>query len=144
MSFPNRWLVAGAASSALAAVAHLGCIAFGGAWYRTMGAGEAMARMADAGHWYPTVVTAVIAAVLLLWAGYALSGAGVVRRLPLLRFVLCAITAVYLVRGLVFVPLMPLFSGNSVRFWLVSSGICLAIGLVHLTGLRQSWQRLRG
>jgi hypothetical protein len=138
----NRWLIGAAVSSLLAAAAHLGCIAFGAAWYRALGAGEAMALMADAGHWYPTVVTAVITAVLLLWAWYALAGAGVVRRLPFLRIVLCAITAVYLLRGLAFIPLMPLFPGNSVTFWLVSSAICLAIGLIHLAGLRSAWARL--
>lgn len=128
--------------SALAALAHLGCIVFGGDWYRAMGAGERMAQMAEAGLWYPAVVTAGISAVLLCWALYALSGAGLVRRLPLLRVVLCIITVVYLLRGVVFVPLMPLFPGNSATFWWVSSVICLVIGLVHLIGVRRAWARL--
>lgn len=128
--------------SALAALAHLGCIVFGGDWYRALGAGERMAQMAEAGLWYPAVVTLGISAVLLCWALYALSGAGLVRRLPLLRVVLCIITVVYLLRGVVFVPLMPLFPGNSVTFWWVSSAICLVIGLVHLIGLRRAWARL--
>ena len=101
-----------------------------------------MAALAEADHWYPTVVTALIAGVLLVWALYALSGAGVIRRLPLLRTVLCGVTAVYLLRGVAFVPLMPLFPGNSATFWVVSSAICLAFGLVHLAGLRQAWSRL--
>lgn len=138
----NRFLVAGASLSAIAALAHLGCIVFGGAWYRALGAGERMARMAEAGHWYPAAVTALISAVLLAWAAYALSGAGVIRRLPFLRGVLCAITAVYLLRGVAFMPLMPLFPGSSMTFWLVSSCLCLAFGLVHLVGLRQAWSRL--
>ena len=138
----NRFLIVGATLSILAALAHVGCIAFGGSWYRALGAGERMAQMAEAGHWYPTAVTAAISGVLLAWAAYALSGAGVIRRLPLLRTVLCAITAVYLLRGIVFVALMPLFPGNTVTFWLASSSICLAFGLVHLVGLRQAWARL--
>ena len=142
MTYPNRLLVVGATMSALAASAHLGCIAFGGDWYRALGAGERMARMAEAGHWYPTVMATAIAAVLLVWSLYALSGAGVIRRLPLLRTVLCAITAVYLLRGVLFFLLMPFFPGNSLTFWLASSGVCLAIGLVHLAGLRQVWTRL--
>ena len=36
--------------SAIAALAHLGCIIFGGDWYRFFGAGEQMARMAEAGN----------------------------------------------------------------------------------------------
>lgn len=138
----NRFLVVGAALSALAALVHLACIAFGGPWYRALGAGERMAQLAESGHWYPSVAAAVIAAVLLSWGAYALSGAGVIRRLPFLRTVLCGVTAVYLLRGVAFVPLMPLFPGNSIAFWLVSSAICLAFGVVHLVGLRQVWARL--
>ncbi len=132
----------GAALSALAALLHLGCIAFGAPWYRFFGAGEAMARMAEAKHPMPTIATLVITFGLLVGAAYALSGAGVIRPLPLLKWALCAITAVYLLRALGFVFLMPLIPENSLRFWWVSSGICLIFGLVHLIGLRQVWQRL--
>ncbi|GGA77518.1 hypothetical protein GCM10011521_14780 [Arenimonas soli] len=139
---PNPFLLAGGILSALAAVAHLGCIVFGAPWYRFLGAGEQMAQMDLAGHWYPTVVTLVIAGMLFTWSAYALSGAGIIRRLPLLRFVLCLVTGIYLVRGLGFYFLMPYFPGNSPTFWAVSSGICLVIGLVHLVGLRQTWSRI--
>lgn len=139
---PNRYLVAGATLSAAAALIHLACIAIGGPGYRFFGAGERMARMAEAGHWYPAVVATAIAALLTSWSLYALSGAGLIRRLPFLKVALCAITAVYLGRGLAFAPLMPFFPGNSTTFWVVSSAICLAIGLVHFAGVRQTWARL--
>lgn len=138
----NRALIAGAALSARAALAHLGCIAFGASWYRFLGAGEQMARMAERSHWYPTAVTLAITSVLLVWALYALSGAGVIRRLPLLRVALCAITAAYLLRGVAFLPMLAYFPGRSAAFWLWSSAICLVIGVVHLVGLRQGWSRL--
>jgi len=41
----------------------------------------------------------LIACVLGVWAAYALSGAGVLQPLPLLAFVLTAITAVYRCEG---------------------------------------------
>jgi hypothetical protein len=139
---PNRFLFAGAALSALAALLHLGCIAFGAPWYRFFGAGEQMAQLAIAGSWYPVGITLVIAGVLGGWSLYALSGAGVVRRLPLLRTVLCAITAVYLLRGTLALPFVDLLPGRSASFWWWSSAVCLGIGLVHLVGLRQAWPRL--
>lgn len=142
MTILNPWLLTGAVASGLAALLHLGCIAFGAPWYRALGAGEQMARLAEAGHWRPTVMTLAIATVLSVWALYAFSGAGVIGRLPLLRLGLCAITAVYLLRGLTFPLLMPAFPGNSMTFWLTSSAICLGIGAVHLIGLRQVWARL--
>lgn len=143
MSSRNKFLIVGAVFSAAAAVLHLACIAVGGSLYRLLGAGERMATMAEAGHWYPTVVTSAIAAVLFLWSAYALSGAGAIPRLPLLRVGLSVITAIYLVRGVAFPAMGELFPGNSLALWLWSSGICLTIGLVHLIGLVQEWAHLR-
>ncbi|GAB2615230.1 hypothetical protein [Novilysobacter erysipheiresistens] len=139
---PNRFLVAGAALGVLAALLHLGCIVFGAPWYRFLGAGERMAQLDLAGHWYPPAVTLAIAAMLLVWSAYALSGAGAIRRLPLTRLALCAITGVYLLRGVAFVPLMAYFPGNSAAFWFWSSATCLGFGLIHLVGLLQVWSRL--
>ena len=136
----NAFLIAGAMLSALAAALHVGCIVFGATWYRFFGAGERMAQMAIAGSWRPAAITAAIASVLAVWSLYALSGAGVIRALPLLRPTLCAITAVYLLRGLVILPLVAL--GRSTPFWWWSSAICLFIGAVHVAGLSQVWARL--
>jgi hypothetical protein len=138
----NSWLMMGAALSALAAVLHVGCIIFGASWYRFFGAGERMAQLASQGSWYPTVVTFFIAAMLAVWSAYALSGAGIVPRLPLLRLALCAITGIYLLRGMAVLPLVFFSLGRSTPFWWWSSAICLGIGLIHLIGLRQVWERL--
>lgn len=137
----NSLLVAGTCSMTAAAI-HLACIVGGPEWFRLLGAGEGMAAMAARGHWYPAVVTACIAGILVIWGLYAWSGAGALRRLPLLRTVLCAITAIYLLRGVAFVPLQAYFPGNSPMFWYVSSAICFSIGMVHLVGLVQAWPRL--
>ena len=139
----NKLLLVGGALSGLAALTHLACLVVGAPLFRLLGAGEKMAQLHAAGHWYPTVVTLAIATILAIWGAYALSAAGVLRPLPLRRTVLSAITAVYIGRGVAFVPVMAYFPGNSITFWVVSSSICLAIGLVHLAGLRQSWGRLR-
>lgn len=128
--------------SLVASLAHLACIAGGPRWYLAMGAGEEMARAAERGQWAPTIVTLAIATVLAVWCLYAWSGAGLLPQLPLLRWGLAAITAVYLARALFFVPLQSHFPGNSAAFWYWSSGICGAIGLVHVIGLWQAWPRL--
>lgn len=81
----NTCLILGAALSAIAALLHIGCIVFGGPWYRFFGAGEKMASMAESGQWWPHMITAVIALILFIWAGYALSGAGVFTQWPLMK-----------------------------------------------------------
>jgi hypothetical protein len=138
----NPLLVLAGAGSFAASILHLACIAGGPDWYRALGAGEQMARMAARGHWYPTVLTLGIAAMLGAWALYAWSGAGLIRRLPLLRVGLCVITGIYLLRGVAFVPLQPFFPGNSAAFWYWSSGVSLGLGLLHALGLRRAWSRL--
>jgi hypothetical protein len=138
----NIFLVAGAAGSFAAALAHVGCIVFGAQWYRFFGAGEKMARMAEARSLTPTLITGGIVLVLLAWSYIALAGAGLVPKPPLLRALLAGVTAVYLLRGLMLVPMMNRMTGRSLTFWLWSSAICLALGALHLAGTHQTWSSL--
>lgn len=117
----NKLLIVAAMCSGVAALLHVGCIIFGGDWYRVFGAGEQMAQMAEAGHIYPSIVTLVIVALLTICSLYALSGAGIILRLPFLRLGLCVIAAIYLLRGVAFIFLMSMFPDNSITFWVVSS-----------------------
>lgn len=132
-------LVIGGTLSALAAVAHLACIVLGPAAYRFMGAGERMVRAVEAGKSKPIVVTGAIAVLLFAWAAYAFSGAGLIGHLPLTDLALPAIGLVYLVRALGFPLLKPLFPENSTTFWLVSSSICLVLGLLYAAGTIAVW-----
>ena len=127
-------LVAGGTISALAAGAHLACIVVGARAYRFMGAGERMARGAESGRIKPTLITLAIAAVLFGCAIYGFSGAGIIGRLPLLRPVLGGISLVLLTRAFAFPLLKPVFPENSKTFWLVSSSICLVLGLLYAFG----------
>jgi hypothetical protein len=138
----NSWLAFGAALSAIAALLHIGIIVGGPAWYRFFGAGERMARAAERGSGKPGFITAGIALVLFGWSAYGLAGAGVIPRLPLLPAALCAITAVYLLRGLVLVPAVVFARGKVTPFLVWSSGICFGFGIVHLVGLVQVWASL--
>lgn len=74
--------------------------------------------------------------VTALFGLYALSGAGVIGKLPLLRTALIVITVIYLLRGLLLLPQIPfvLKHLDLIRF-LVFSVIALCVGLVHLGGV---------
>ena len=52
----------------VAALLHLAIVVGGPAWYRFFGAGEDMARMAERGHPWPTIVTMAIAMALTVFA----------------------------------------------------------------------------
>jgi hypothetical protein len=135
-------LVVAGGASLVAALLHLAIIAGGPAWYRFFGAGEGMARAAEKGRWRPALITLAIALVLGAWAAYAFAGAGLFDGLPLVRPALCALTAVYLLRGAVIVPALLMPRGPATGFAIWSSAICLAIGGVHLLGLTQVWSRI--
>jgi hypothetical protein len=88
-------------------------------------------------------MTLAIATMVAIWAAYAFAGARLIRRLPLMRTALVAISAIYLARGLlIFSPssfnrpdLSPEF-----KFW--SSLIVLVYGIVHAVGTWRAWASL--
>jgi len=133
----NLPLLIGAGLSAVASLLHLGCIVFGPSWYRVFGAGEHIARMAEARDWRPALITGGIACVLAIWSLYALSGAGAIPPLPLLWPALWAIGGIYTLRGLAGLLLALARRGPDRGFWIWSSVVCLAFGLVHVVGLVQ-------
>lgn len=137
------WLLVAAEGSAAAALLHIGCIAFGAAWYRYFGAGQRVVRLAQAGHWWPPLMTAGITAVLVAWTLYALAAAGWHSPLPASRLVLSGIALLLLLRAAMGFGLALLRPGyNGRRFWMVSSLVCLSLGLAFALGTRQAWQRL--
>ena len=78
----------------------------------------------------------VIAVIVAIFGLYALSGAGKIRRLPLLRTVVTATTAIYLLRGLLLIPQIPfVIKYSGVMRYALFSAIALGVGLVHLGGL---------
>ena len=149
----NIYLLIGGLLSLLASGLHIACIVGGADWLRFFGAGEGLARMAERGSWYPGVVTLLIGGVLMVWGVYALAGAGAGAdalnagagaplALPFVKWILLAITSVYVLRGA-----LPFLVGVAkpeilVPFTIWSSLICLVYGAFHVVGLVQVWGKL--
>ena len=115
----------------LAAALHVGIVLGGPAWYRFFGAGEAMARMAERRHPWPTLVTLAIATALSLFGAYAMTAGDHFPSLPMPQAALTAITAIYAVRALVPLMLAPVMASMRTRFMIVSSLICGVYALAH-------------
>jgi hypothetical protein len=96
------------------------------------------------------LVSGELAAVFFAIFGlYGLSGAGRIRRLFLLRLGLAAISAIYLLRGLMFVlelliawGILPSFEVVTTQ-GLISSLISLAVGLIYGIGTFGAWRELK-
>ena len=128
----------------IAGLIHVWCIAGrDGARYRLLGAGEDMARMADAGKMCPHILTAGIAWALLFFGWLAFGEAGLVPRFGfgegiaanLGRYILWILTAVYIVRGIGPLLASPFVGVFRRRFWIFSSLLILVFGAVHLAAL---------
>lgn len=96
---------------------------------------------------YPLLVgtSLLVSALLVLFGLYALSGAGRIRPLPLLKPVLVGVTLIYILRGLILIPEILVVWGildTSIpvaqRFIWFSCG-ALALGLLHLAGIIRGW-----
>jgi hypothetical protein len=138
----NPWLIVGAGLSAIAALLHLAIIVGGPAWYRWFGAGKRIVALAEQGDPRAGLITLAIGAVLALWSAYALSGAGLLPRLPLLREGLVAITMIYLARGLALLPLLVWAPARATPFIVGSSVIVTLYGLIYAAGTVTAWPRL--
>ena len=138
-------MLAGWLSAAVAAL-HVVIIFFGAPAYRYFGAGEEMARQAEAGSIVPAAMTLFIAVVFTVFALYAFAGAGRLRRPPLLRTGLVVIAAIYTLRGLGLVLELVQFARGSATVMprhLAFSAVSLTIGLLYLAGIVLLWPRLQ-
>lgn len=131
----NIYLIIAGCLSAIAALLHVLIIFNGAAWYKFFGAGDRFVQLSLQGSIYPNLVTLGIVVVLSIWSAYAFSGAGVIRELPLLKVALLIITTIYLLRGLVIIPIY--FYDKSLLSWFVlwSSAISFIFGMFYLLGM---------
>ena len=141
MQTGRRLLFFGGVVTAVASLLHVAIVLGGPDWYRFFGAGEAMARRATRGSLFPIAITLSIAAVLGVWAAYALSGAGSIRRLPFLRPALILIASAYLARGIFGVPVVLFIEDpythelrTRMTFMAVTSVICIGLGVCYAVG----------
>ena len=121
------------------AVLHLVVLAAGPKWIAFVGAPESVVESAERGTWLAPFSTVGIAAFLVIFGAYALAGAGVIRRLPLTRTMLVFVSVVFIVRGIIIVPLLLAgrvnWSALPDLFVVGSSVFILAVGVLTGAGL---------
>ena len=139
----KAWLQFGGVLSLLAAALHVACIALGPDVYAFFGAPPDIVNAVKAGKLWPHLVTLGIAVVLTIWALYAFSGAAMMRRLPLLRTGLEVISAIYLARGLLIIPVVLTLPYAKAPFDYWSSAIVLVYGIAYTIGTWQAWPNLK-
>ncbi|MEJ2611014.1 MAG: hypothetical protein P8179_13235 [Candidatus Thiodiazotropha sp.] len=116
------------------ALAHLSCIFLGPSCYKAQLAPSEIIQSAIDGTFLAPVSTVVISALFLLCAVFAVSGAGFIKKLPLLKPVLITISGLCLVRGIVTIPFSFLFPEMVSTFSIVAGFIWFLSGILYLYG----------
>jgi hypothetical protein len=135
----SSYVVAGCGLLA-GALLHVVVLIGGPDWIAFVGAPPSVVDSSRGGTWLAPVSTLGIAFLLTVWALYAFSAAGLMRRLPFARTMLSIVAVVFIVRGLIIAPalaagrvnwhaLIDLFIVSSSLF-ILAIGVLLAIGLV--------------
>lgn len=134
-------LLAGAAANFGIAALHVFIVVIGVPGYIYFGTAD-LARLAMQGSPIPAVATLALAVLFAVFGVYALAGAGVIRRLPLVRVALVLIGGVYTLRGLIVIlDILRWVQGAGYPpRQLFFSAAALGIGLIILLGTFWRWR----
>ena len=124
-------------------LAHLSCIYFGPECYAAQLAPPIIVESAKAGTFLAPLGAIFASAIYILLGCYALSGAKIIRKLPLLKFGIYTIAFVCIVRGILPLQLW-LRQPDKVSDAVFYTGIVwLIAGLLYFFGFRASHNRNR-
>ncbi len=134
----QRALMIGGWANLGIAAAHLVGLLWAWSMFRAVGIEEDMRELAKQGAALPYVLTLITAAAFSVFALYGLSGAGVLRRLPILRGGLALIATIYLYRATWGAGAIADGDGAQIAF----AAIALGIGLCYARGVLAQRQTL--
>ena len=97
--------------------------------------------------WQLFLVGEGAALILVIFGLYALSGAGSIPRLPLLRLGLIGISSLYLLRGLFFILtvliIVGILEGEILIQGVISTLVFLAAGIAYAVGTILNWREMQ-
>lgn len=129
-------LILGAGIAVVTAVAHTSCMFFGPSCYQAQMAPKEIVQSAIDGTWIAPIGTIFISALFMLCAAYALSAAGIIKRLPLQGLGIYCIAALCVTRGAATLPLSFMFPDMVSNFSLLSGAVWFMTGLLFFFGYR--------
>ena len=125
------------------AALHIGIIVVGGPGYRYFGAGDAMARAAEAGSPKPAIITGLLTLMFALWGVLAFSAAGIWRPQAMAKYLVAVIATLYVLRGALAAPQTWWMYQHPeqvpLRFVMFSL-VALGLGIIGLWGVSLVWK----
>lgn len=127
----------------LIAIGHIVGLFWAQQMYDYTGVGDRMRENATIHPLLPYAITIVVAIAFLLFGLYALSAAGVIKELPLLKVGVFSIATIYLLRGLIGIVINVFVESPFLLHHLIFSLFALIIGILYLLGGLKKWQIIR-
>lgn len=125
----------------LIAIVHIICLFNAEYFFEVTGVGENMRRNSEIHSFLPYAMTIFVAVIFFIFGLYGLSGAGKIRKLPLLKVGIFTIATIYLIRGAVGAIANIGFEPSFQWHHLLFSVCALGIGLLYLLGGLNKWKR---
>lgn len=135
----RKLLIIGSVLNFIIAVGHIAALFFLDWAFEFTGIAGTVEKYSDiAPRWTNYTATAIVAVLFFLMGLYGLSGARIIRRLPLLKPGILLITIIYLIRGLLGLA-YEILSQEQWISGIVFSFIAMFIGLCYLSGGAWRW-----
>lgn len=135
MNKKSIWALSiGALVAFITAIAHLSCIFYGPACYQAQLAPQAIVQSAIDGTLLAPVGTIIISLLFIACGLFALSGAGFIKKLPLLHLALSTIAGLCILRGISTIPASYVFPELVSSVSIISGATWFVTGLLFAYG----------
>ena len=129
-------LVSVAALALFTALSHMSCIVLGPECYRAQMAPEALIELSKSAPWRAALETTLVSLLFVATAIFCLSGAGVIRKVPMLKPAIITISVICTLRGFATLPLSVLFPEQVTAFSIIAGFLWFLAGTFCITGYR--------
>jgi hypothetical protein len=139
INYKLKALVVGGVIAGATAIWHLLMIAGGPSWYAFGHAPPYIVESAKQNTFIAPIAAVIIASLMFACTAYSFSGAGLIRKIPLLKSALVTISIICLARALVTVPVF--LQGRMDTWNLVASFGWFFVGVCYLIGAIEQFRR---
>lgn len=129
-------LIFGGSIAFLTAMAHISCIFLGTECFESQMAPPEIVESARQGTWLAPIATLVVSSLFILCGLYALSGARVIKKIPLTYVALAIIAILCVIRGFSTIPLSFIFPEMVSSFSVVAGVVWLLVGFLYAYGFK--------
>jgi hypothetical protein len=133
INYKFKLLILAGIIAGLSAVWHLLCIVGGPSWFIFARAPSVIITSAQQGTLLAPIGTIIVAALMFSCTIYAFSGAGLIRKIPLLKSALVTISILCLLRVVVVAPSL-LYSSFADTWQVIATSVWLFVGVCFLLG----------